>query len=529
MRPLRRPRSSRRAAINTVVLFALLAVASGGLVVVASPASGYAPATVKVVLERIEERGCTDSTSGADFYADIAINGQTKDFARIDGKDTIDPNWTHEVEVDTDEFATVPIRVRVGEFDNFMNFGDDQCDLTPGPGDDLELTLDTRFCDITGHVTGTCGQLETTGGGGESVFLRFRVDVIRAPVPEAGVGVRCLHSPLWPQPGDDVKITAEALDAALQVGDTYVDESNHPNPAPPLVDRTVTADEIEIWVDGQPAKYTTDAKTATFQVDDVPAGDLVYSCRVRHQTEESFTGWRRTRVGPPAQGDAVPVVYTGHSSARADIVFIADTDDYAGPDAAAFLDDARDVILGAYHGQDYFLARQRDFNFWLADEVGNAERDASDKCILTEPDNWDEGYSFADAGAILHTARFRDCASPSLRLFSTEPDSVGTVLHETGHQPFGLADEYEDDGGYWQDKILPNVYESKDACEADAPDLGRDAAECRSFVESVGEKRTIWLSEPADTDLMNSDRHPPQAADIRRIDWFFDQCALHEC
>ena len=48
----------------------------------------------------------------------------------------------------------------------------------------------------------------------------------------------------------------------------------------------------------------------------------------------------------------------------------------------------------------------------------------------------------------MHKDDFRDCAPGGQRLFSSEPTSIGTVLHETGHRPFGLADEYCCDGGY---------------------------------------------------------------------------------
>ncbi len=41
--------------------------------------------------------------------------------------------------------------------------------------------------------------------------------------------------------------------------------------------------------------------------------------------------------------------------------------------------------------------------------------------------------------------------------------------------------------------------------------------------------QSFWSSEPDVTDLMNSDRRPPQAADIRRMDWFVDKCRQAKC
>ena len=39
------------------------------------------------------------------------------------------------------------------------------------------------------------------------------------------------------------------------------------------------------------------------------------------------------------------------------------------------------------------------------------------------------------------------------------------LLHELGHSLFGLADEYCCDGGYWEAKPIPNIFESKQECE----------------------------------------------------------------
>ncbi len=63
------------------------------LTAVATPASAGSTVTVRVVVEHVDEHGCTDTTTGSDFYATIGIGGQNFDFGRIDGEDTISPNW----------------------------------------------------------------------------------------------------------------------------------------------------------------------------------------------------------------------------------------------------------------------------------------------------------------------------------------------------------------------------------------------------------------------------------------------------
>lgn len=534
--------TSVRRRCQRLLRFTMLALLGGAtLTAVAStsPATGETLTNVRLVIERVEERGCTDTFDGSDFYSRVTIDGTDTNFGEIEDEDEISPNWVAEKVVDADVTPSVAITVKISDSDGFFNFDDDKCDLTAPGGDDLQLTVGidpVAGCSVSGHVSGVCDStFTTTGGGDESVFVRFRVEVDQDAPPQTADDalVRCLHSPLWPRPGDDVTITVEALDPALNVGDTIQDTSS--TPAPALVNRAVTADRLEVWVNDKNAAdhVATTTTSTTYTINDINAGDLVYSCKVATGDEESFTGWRRTRVGAPAQGAAIPVVMTGGRANRVDVVLTPDGDDYTGPGDAAFQTAVSNVINGAYYGQGFFLARQQGFNFWLADRTGDAERvpdptpadPANTRCVLTAPTNWGEDYTWADTGALLHANTFRDCASNGM--FSSEPTSVGTALHETGHSPFGLTDEYCCDGGYWENTPNATLWDTQAECQADAPSLGRVASDCRSIMETGG--GTWWTSEPNPNDLMNSDRRPPQAGDMRRIDWFFTECLDGAC
>ena len=60
--------------------------------------------------------------------------------------------------------------------------------------------------------------------------------------------------------------------------------------------------------------------------------------------------------------------------------------------------------------------------------------------------------------------------------------------------------------------------------------LGRTAAAGRTVTDSRPTPAKNWfLSEPTPNDLMNADRRPPQAADLRRMTWYFDNCAAGKC
>jgi hypothetical protein len=499
--------------------------------------------TLRVTIERVEQKGCTDFGSGSDFYSRIVIGDRVSPrFGPIDGEDEIAPtDWIYSTGLSVDDASPVPVEIRLAEDDGFLNFETDRCDIAPNDGFGLNLSVPLVPCSVTGDASGSCGTSITVRGNGDGddgdAQITFRIDVFPVGSDAPGLAVRCTHTPLWPQPGDTVTITVESFAGNLQVGDTLPDPRN-----PGLADRRKIADKLEIWVQNgtgpapdAPDLVLTNKSVGSFVVTNVPAGDLEYGCVARKGTDNRFTGWRRTRVGPPAEGAAVPVILTGDRAHSVDIVFIADLDNYPAVNNAAFLTDVTNVIKGAYYGQNYFLDHQHQINFWLADQRGDADPGGAPGpiCVLTRPANWATDYGWADAGAILHTDAFRDCAN--MPLFSSGPTLLSTVLHETGHAVFALPDEYcresgnRCDGGYWENPEKPSLYDTNAECVADAPDLGRTAAQCRSFTTAQTPPMTWFLSEPTPNDLMNVDQRPPQAADIRRMDWVFNNCAAGMC
>ncbi|WP_433222893.1 hypothetical protein ACQP00_24700 [Dactylosporangium sp. CS-047395] len=503
--------------------------------------NSWASSTVKlrVVVEHVQQQGCTDNGSGSDFFSTIAIEGQEFKFGEITDEDSISPNWTAEKEFDVDQTSEAWVVIKLYDEDDGLNFDDDVCDISSADGTELDLHVTLLPCHVAGEAPGSCVTAITSGGsqdGDGNADLRFRVEV-DVPAATDGLAVRCTHSPLWPKAGDDVTITIEALDGSVQVGDTVEDFSDG-SPAPPLVDHKKIADTLQIWVGDQAAADldVSIKSSTTFVVEDIPGGNLVYGCLAKADGETVFTGWRRTGLGAETESPGIPVIYTGARVNSVDVVFIPDEDSYKGADDPDFQDDVANVIKGAYYGQDWFLANQNRFNFWLADDTGDADRvsaptredPGATECVLTTPKNWFM-YAWRDVGAILHTDNFRDCATGD-SVFSAEPGSLGTVLHETGHAPFGLADEYCCDGGYFENPPFPNLWDSRGECQTDAPDLGRTPADCRTITDSRPNPAQNWsLSEPDNTDLMNSDRRPPQAADIRRMDWFIANCVAGKC
>lgn len=539
----------RRSRVLGVLLMApLLALP----LVVASPAAAAPDVEVRVTLERIRLTGGDDGCGDPDWYAKVTIDGQTfnnEDTPSQDaeeGDPDITPNWEFSRTVDTAALATpgqVPLSVEIWEEDGGFCFGDDLFDASQSAGSAIAGSASVAPCSVglDGQtlLCGASGIFAGTGGDRVEVTMRVEVD---EPASAPGQRIRCMHTPAWPQAGETVTITATSLDGALQ----------------PLI-----ADDLEIWFQPDTADVTTRTKsvdtsgvasaTFTFTASPDPGADdfdFAYGCRMAKGGTPIFSGWRRATEGDPGTS-SFPIVYTGPSASRLDIVFIADVDTYPfGPDApfnAMFVQDIAQVVNTSYYGFDPFLTNQDKFNFWVVLNQGKAD-DANDgSCDHDLPSGWDEDFAFADGGAILHRKSQRDCALRGDRIFSGtlntafRSDAFQVVTHETGHQPFGLADEYCDqrpgsasttcDGGYFEQDDAPNIYEEPEDCVDDLGAFpGRPESACQEFEED-----NFWffdtdytVSDPVSNDLM-VDNGLAQPSDIRRMDFIFGHCQAAGC
>jgi len=388
------------------------------------------------------------------------------------------------------------------------------------------LVLDLATCQISGEINGACGDsIVSINNLDSNNYFRFRIEV-EEPPHTAGLSMRCLHDPIWPQPGDPVTITAEALDGSATLKGGVIDN-------------------VEIWVDNTTTPATDSASTpGTFGVNTFPfnftppagADQIRYRCRISDDSDEITSGWRIVQIGFPSPTPwirSVPILQTGPMASRQDIVFISDEDDYTGPDDPQFITDVQSVIRDAYYSAGIgnrgrpFLLNANLMNFWIALGQGNAVPFNTGGHTL--PDGWDDHYHFADAGAIVHTTSFRNFANRGERIFSSEPTSLGTFLHESGHQPFGLADEYCCDSNYFQPDPHPNIFENQGDCLDDWLSTGVvDACQrIRNNSSSIDWFRLDSDSTRAD-DLMLNNR-TPQLADERRIYWLFDVCRGGGC
>ncbi len=541
-----------RILLTSVVLLAacfLITFLASPVGSISKAASAQAPqVTVRVTIERVRALNCFDNeipfacAGDPDFYAVVTIDGE--EFPKteeISDESDISPNWEFSRETDYDEQKNIDVKIEILDGDGGIFRGnDDRADLTANGGRDLDITVNLSDClagnfdAISGDITANCLQTVVSEGDANdnSAEIFFTIEVT-APPTAPGTNVRCIHDPIWPNATDQVTFTAEALDGKLA---TKFDKV-----------------EIEIWINNRnaPVEPTSSNKTSLTIIDGPytnPSGFFYYGCLVRDTSsgEEVWTGWRRVQIGQPANGRAVPVLHTGPKTSRVDVVFIADRPDAGvagsgyngGATDPAFLGDVHNSIQNAYFAAqasdvDVFLKNQDKFNFWIAQDTGDGNRiSPSDPCILNPPSNWKRDYTFADTGALLHPHNYRDCAKLSRRIFSsispTTTLASRVMLHETGHSPFGLADEYCCDSWYFQPKSRPNLYSDLTECQNDPLTTNvRDS--CQPFTDIRGADWFRLDSASTSTNDLMVNNQAPQPADLRRINWFFETCRAGEC
>lgn len=472
-------------------------------------------ARVTVVIDEIDLFECGDPATSPDPYFHVTID----DVKLNEGSNEINyhggvlqpSNAIYSTRVDASK-TSIPIVIKLREAD-FWD-ADDHCDIDPGQDNDINLMLDLRSCVITGDASERCGSIiSSTGTGDEAARVDYHIDLDNPQV--TGVQVRCLHDPLRPQAGQTVTITAEALDdnnAAMNV------------------------DRIDIFVDSPTPAATANFTSTVTASASTMADILTYKCAVTLHSDVEDTGEREVYFGSvPTSQRAVEVLKTRPQSAAVDLVFFADRNStYASADDPAFLDDVYDVLWDGLYHERTFLNWQASINIWIARDMATVN--PSDVCKFSAPGHAIENFSFADSRIILQT-HGGGCAYRGWGIANFSASNAQIMLHEMGHAPFGLSDEYSnsDRTTYFEARYLPNIYETRARCENDAPSVGKTT--CRQFfgntlfILSNGTPyRERWYtSDPPTNDLMVDDRDP-QDLDIRRIDdIFFRSCGGSGC
>lgn len=197
---------------------------------------------------------------------------------------------------------------------------------------------------------------------------------------------------------------------------------------------------------------------------------------------KSFTVTFSTRPYPVTNMPA-PVYVQGDPDDVMDLVFIPDTDI---TDLNVFRNHCRGMIVESFFDEPQLRFWRRQYNFYINPLRGTAtdfDNISTDGTHVVPTNN--ANLTFAEGRVLMHQNNLRDYASGGL--FSTEMQNRGTVLHETGHAWFDLADEYAS-GSHWQEAELPNNWSSLAAAQA----AGSNYGSCKSSADAVQMGTSGW-------------------------------------
>ena len=362
--------------------------------------------------------------------------------------------------------------------------------------------------------------------------------------------VRCMHTPLWPAEGETVTFSAESLD---QDGSAVV------------------SDSLEIYTTDTQSPQAVVASQSSIAAEDIASGrSLKYGCRAEKAGVVTFSGWRVVDVGVPEfdEYQAVPVIYNGPTENKLDIVFIPELNRHGDGSAGweLFQADIYEVIKEGIYSIPWFLRNQRDINFWLGRTFGTVtpkdSKDSSKKCKKDKPDGFSDGYSFADAGGIIHGQACRDNAS--FKIFTTRfrSSKLVVVSHEIGHAAFSLSDEYVGiDTLYFTLPDYPNLLGGENSCRNAAEKRGFNPDNCRNLKADGASGVFLgadWIFEPnfrndaepwnevrdlmqqtggegpctsptTGEDILCKDRYKVGISEIYRMNWKMDKCRAGRC
>jgi len=239
-------------------------------------------------------------------------------------------------------------------------------------------------------------------------------------------------------------------------------------------------------------------------------------------------GWIYYAAGAsPWPNDPIPIYAKGAPAEKVDLVFIPDPD-YNGNNNQ-FMQNVTALLTNGYLSTGTFATDIRTWrgfwNFYITYQTGDAQGYGNG--CNSAPANWANLSAIVNSGGILHNNALRDCGgvgngslfSVQVGLAVTNP----TVVHETGHSVFSMADEYCCDGGYWNIGPEANLFNSQASCQTNATSHGWATTDC----VQIG--TTGWWRSDGANDLMqnnNSNANLYGRSDHKRVMWlYFTECS----
>jgi hypothetical protein len=327
--------------------------------------------------------------------------------------------------------------------------------------------------------------------------------------------IQCSHLPVLPQADQPITVSAKVVDEsfAANAADSIeiIIDTNRTEPVVPS--NSITSSSRLNYTFGPFTNLTT----------------ISYGCHGIDNSTSTllFSGMKQIVVGAfNESNNAIPILFTGNRITNMDILFIADNKSFSGPTDPNFLIDVERAI-GVYYNQSILLKYQNKTNFWIAQDMGQIKNN----CESIPPTNWYSEYPSYEAAVILHRdGSIRDCTMPGKGISTANMEMVRDegylLLHEIGHRPLGLADEYDNPGFFISSYPYQNVFNSLQDCESyiqetQLLDLLAPEKICRKI--PYQDSLEYFTADTKPNDLM-VDNKQFQDLDNRRIQKWFEFC-----
>lgn len=276
-----------------------------------------------------------------------------------------------------------------------------------------------------------------------------------------------IHAPIYPSSGQTVTFTLDRIDGPVENVKLY--ETVQTINSSGTVTATSSTVLLQEWNDpGFPLNFTKRGGYSSNRIVnyrfEVYGNDKHYTHNVKFATRPY-----------PVANQPAPVYIVGDINSVLDLVFIPDTD----VNTDTFYNAVRKDIHEVFHGEDYIRRFRNSYNFFINPFTGHAHDYDTETRDHETPSNWDQ-LSFAEGKVILHNRNIRDFAEPDKKLFSAEYYVKGTLLHESGHNFYRLADEYGG-GSHWQEEHLPNNWQTLADCRNDASGRGMQTSDAHQM------------------------------------------------
>lgn len=141
--------------------------------------AGFLVVTIERVIARDDFDGSGLFSTEADFYAIVTIEGREENNRdnNIGGENDISPNWQFSKAVDLSR-TPVTVSIVIADADAFLRGGDDIADINSQGGTTLTLQVSPSPCQISGPVSGNCGDhLVSVGNTSPRAEVHFRIEI----------------------------------------------------------------------------------------------------------------------------------------------------------------------------------------------------------------------------------------------------------------------------------------------------------------------------------------------------------------